>query len=258
MAGGLGGNEPGGDVGSAGAVPSQEATNSGMHYEALFTLRIEQEALLLSDVAAIFTAVTQLHTKLLLISLKGRLHSSRDLIEYLTTNNHLLERVANLTVASITTNSPLTLVVVVSEAVGKALASLIDAVSQSRIRYDMAKLELEEARRAAIQQRVQIELEMQQQAEAHEIAMSERRIELQARWLQLGAQAQAHIDDDSYREIDKMHHLSEACMEVINQLHPEAEVETRQMFRQAVMNNLLDLFNHTGLVAESVTRRESA
>ena len=53
MAGGLGGIEPEGDVGSASTVPSQDATNSGMHYEALFTLRIEQEPLLLSDVAGL-------------------------------------------------------------------------------------------------------------------------------------------------------------------------------------------------------------
>lgn len=257
MAGGLRANKPKGDVGDTDAMPSQEAVDWAM-YDALFTLRIEQEPLLLSEVAAIFTAVTQLHTKLSLISLKGHLHSSRDLIEYLTTNNPILERVANLTVASITTNSPLTVVLVVSEALGKALASLIDAVSQTRIRYDKMKLELEQSRLAIAQQHAQIRWQLQQQSDEHAMAMRERLLHLQLQLLELETQELVQRDAQIGIEMDIKRLLTEEGMEIIAQLHPETEVETRQMFMQAVMNDLLNLYNHNGIVVESVKPRKSA
>src|SRR5690349_1654328 len=112
MAGRLGGNEPKGDVESAGAMPPHVDIEMVV-YNSVFTFRIEEEPLFLADVAAIFTAITQLHMKLSLIDYaKDYNVNISSVVEYLMTDDLRRERertTANLKVASITTNSPLTI-----------------------------------------------------------------------------------------------------------------------------------------------------
>ncbi len=269
MAGGLRGNEPHGDVDSADAMPTQDDIEK-MLYNSVFTFRIEEEPLFLTDVAAIFTAMTQLHVKLTLIDWANNYDVNiSSVVEYLTTDGsrrrRQRERAVNLTVASITKNSPLTISVFVSEALGKALSSIIDAVSQSGIRYKKAKLEnekaeleLEQAKALAVHQNAQLALQLKQQSEVHDMAMIERLIEMQSRILELESQQVLQRGVAYDTEQDNLHRISEAAIAVVSQLHPRAEVETRQLLAQAVMNNLIDLCNYSGLVVESVKPRESA
>ncbi len=153
----------------------------------------------------------------------------------------------------------------VSEALGKALSSIIDAVSQSGIRYKKAKLEnekaeleLEQAKALAVHQNAQLALQLKQQSEVHDMAMIERLIEMQSRILELESQQVLQRGVAYDTEQDNLHRISEAAIAVVSQLHPRAEVETRQLLAQAVMNNLIDLCNYSGLVVESVKPRESA
>ena len=229
--------------------------------DSLFTFRMVQEPLLLSNVASTLRAVSRLYTKLWLI----HQNYASDVVAYATTHDTGYADQVQLTVARITQNSPLTVVVMVSEALGKALASLIDAVTQTPQRYQWARQQVEyalqenQAQLHALKTQTQIQSrQSRMQAREHELALQERQLALQAQLLQV------KMKEVQLRESQvnmQMHlrnvALQQALLEV-ERLNPSASLEARKMMAQALMEEILELSSSTGLVVESVWPRESA
>lgn len=252
----LRGNEPKDDTGTTNTQASGHASP-----DSLLMFRLVQEPLLLSNVASTLRAVSRLHTKLWLI----HQNYGTDVVAYATTHDTGYADQVTLPVASITQNSPLTVVVIVSEAVGRALASLIDAIAQTPQRYQWAKQQVEHALKENQAQLNALHLQTQIQSKQSRMEARERELALQERQLALQAQlVQVKMQEVELRESQvhmQLHirdvALQQALLEV-ERLNPSASLEARKMMAQALMEELLEISSSTGLVVESVRPRESA
>lgn len=222
----------------------------------VLTLRIDNGLPQLADLANIFSAVVRVYVKLVLL----RDQSPASVMEYATHPSPHLTQNNSPTVIRITMNSPVTLVLSVSESVGKALASLIDAVSQARIRYDKAKLELKRTEVALARddaewelRQAMHELALTKQADEHRAAMQERAFELQARAEALRTQERKTQDAEVTAMLHMRTHITDTCLQTLAQLHPSASEEMKQVLAKAFLQDLLELAEYgSKLTVESM------
>lgn len=243
------------------AYPGSFFASSGGSGDALLTLRIEEEPITLFNLAITVTAVTRLHTKLWLIEQ----YRSSDVVQYATTHDTRLTQAAKLTAASITQNSPLTIVLIVSAALGNALASLIDAVAHTPQRLQMEKLRVDNALLEHEAQAMRLEQEAQHFKEMSSLAAREKALAIRERELALQQQEeylklqQVSVQQSLLNlEIEvRKRALDQALLEV-ERLNPSASPEAKQMLAQSLMEELLQLGTSTGLIVDSVKPRQSA
>ena len=237
-----------------------------LYWELTVRIHNDLNLLELSDVVNILTAVVRVYVKLYL--LRGQ--SPASVVEYAANPaSPLMRQVTRTnspTVLRMTMNSPATFVLGVSEVVGLALKSLIDAVSQARIRYDRAKLDLKRAEVALarddakweLRQKMQ-ELELMKQADEHRMAMLERTLDLQARIQALITQDDKARQAEYFAQMDMRKHITDACQHILAQEHPGASEELQEVLTQAFTEDLFELAEHSPkLTAESLQPRKSA
>jgi hypothetical protein len=245
-------------------IPSQGSPNIGIpvtNDDGLLTLRIDEQPLTLLNVAATLTAITRLHTKLWLIERRRSL----DLVYYASTHDNRFTEEAKLTAVSITQNSPLTIVLTVSEALGKALASLIDAVAHTRQRYQMEKLRVDNAKLEHEAQVMRLKQEAQTLTELSSLATREKAVSIRERELRLKEQeANIKLQELQVRqnllnvEVWLRKQALDLAVYQVERLYPSASLEAKEMMAQALMEELLQLGNSAGLTVYSFKPRQSA
>jgi hypothetical protein len=236
--------------------------------DSVLTLRIDQEPLMVSNMATVLTAVTRLHAKLWLIEQ----NRGADVMEYAMTHDRLVTEEAKLTALSITQNSPVTIKLLISAKLGKALASLIDAVTQARHRYQLAKLEVERmqlALQAEGQKRLAVAraeaAELQEAKRERDFLKRERELRLREREVELQRRTTVVQSEElAMRELlvniqmnIRKHALEQAILEV-EQLNSSAALETREMMAQSLMEELLQFSATVGLAVVQLEPKKSA
>lgn len=218
-------------------------------------IRITEEPLTAHNLTAIFSALTELHTKCWLIA-KGRFS---DLIEYMQTRNIQFEEEANLVITKLRHNSPAELeltqgkstdtksksdspinvdvkVEASPQGVMEALGVAIDGVVQAPLRYKEKKLELQaqahgikQAEQKASQESQMALLEKEKQElknERKRLGLIEKRLEIQKKGIE---------------------YALEIANKMVDALYPNANAEAKAMLTRTLLPNILQLDNVKGL-----------
>jgi hypothetical protein len=218
-------------------------------------IRIVEEPLTAQNFSIIISALTELHTKCLLIA-KGRFP---DLIEYSQTRNIRFPEQARLIISKITQNSPVDIKFNVNadasaQGIVEALKLGIDAVSQAPLRHKEIQLanqakELE----LKIQELVaQSELDDKAQtrqinAQRAELENQKTQLELERQRLEIDRQNVALQKERLEYQIAARDFAFDTAGMMIEKLYPEADKSTKAILIRTLIPDLLQLGNGKGL-----------
>ena len=202
------------------------------------TLRITiiEEPLTPYNLAAILSALTELYTKLWLIS-KGRF---ADLIEYTQTHDTRFAVEAGLIITKVTYNSPFNMdwkVDLTATGVADALVTAIDGIGQRKERLAKAMLEVQETAQQIEQAKQKADNENQMavlERKERELEIKERQLILLERELEIQKKGIEYA-----LEIAKM---------MVNQLYPNANDSEKSMIMQSLLSNILQIQNNKAMV----------
>jgi hypothetical protein len=212
---------------------------------------ITEDPLTAHSLNTIISAITELSTKLWLI-VKGRF---ADLIEYTQAHNPQFPEEAHLIIEKLTHNSPLEIKLNPGmKEIAEALKEGIDAVSQTHLRYDTAKLDNEAKRLANEAAALKTKLEEQESRAALKSKKQTRQIEIQRALLEIEKQ-QLELERQRVAlqtEILELEHQRvnlafETASKIVERIASNENNTNKAMLIQSLIPQLLQLGSGKGL-----------
>jgi hypothetical protein len=211
----------------------------------LFTiipLRLVEEPLTPQTLALVFTALTELTTKLLLIAK----HRFADLIEYTQTHDVRFANEAGSTIAYVTYNSPFNFGLQVDKlvpGVADAVMTIVDGLSQRK-----AKREKVEIDNLASAQRIKEAAEaLKQQQRYSKLEREKMELGLERMILENEKERQALVEQRLESRIKQVEYALELAGKAVDTVYPNADTEMRPILIQTLVNNILQIDSVEGL-----------
>ena len=205
-------------------------------------LRIDEEPLTPQTLALVFTALTELSTKLWLIAN----HRFADLIEYTQTHDARFANEAGTTISWITQNSPLNFGLNLDKVVpgvAEAIMTVVDGLTQRKGHLEQLELE----NQTAAQKIKEAEENLKRQQEMAVIELEKKELELERLRLENEKERQALVElrlESQRKQIEDALELAGKAVDIV---YPNSDTEMRPLLIQTVMNNILQLQSVTGL-----------
>ena len=217
--------------------PSEERGAAGT--EAEVRLRIVEEPLTAHNVAIVFTALTDLYTKLVLL----KREMVGDLVYFNQTHDPSYYVDTPLIISSMTQNSPVSIVLNVGPAIGKALESIIDAVTLTPARLKAAKLANELIVQRAHAQRAEARARGVNLEAASHLALEQARVEYEREALKLERE-RLELHEQRLRVT-----LQTARM-ITDMMAPKTAADAREMIAQSLLPEIMQLRAARGLIVD--------
>jgi hypothetical protein len=208
----------------------------------LINLSIVQEPLTPQNMALIFTALTELTTKLFLIE---RLRFD-DLIEYTQTHDIRFADEAGSSIVSASKNSPFNFGFQVDRlvpSVAEAVMTVVDGLSQRKAHQE--KLEIENL--AALQKIKEAEENLIQQLDMAVLEREKQEIALEKLRLEIEREQQTLIEHRLEAQQKQIEDALELAGKAVDIVYPNTDSHMRLMLMQTLVNNILQLHSATGL-----------
>jgi hypothetical protein len=207
------------------------------------------------NLSIIISALTELHTKCLLIA-KGRFP---DLIEYSQTRNIRFPEEARLIISKITQNSPIDIKLNVNadasaQGIVEALKLGIDAVTQAPLRQREIQLENKAKELEMKIRELEAQSDLEDKAQARqinaqraELEQQKTRLELEKQRLEIDRQNVALQKERLEYQIAARDFAFDTANMMIERLYPEVDKSTKAILIRTLIPDLLQLGNGKGL-----------